>query len=669
MELTPQQEQAFKMIKDFIAAKDSQVFILKGYAGTGKTTLICHIIEYLSTQFLNAHLFAPTGRAAKVLRSKLPGCEASTIHRGIYQFSHLINKESEGVFKYIFPLRSNKDKGLYIVDEASMVSSHKSDSEIFQFGSGVLMDDLLTYVRLHFGGKIIFVGDPLQLPPVGDNHSVALDESYFKTLELNTSSYELTDVIRQDDNSCILVNATMIREIFNTKERNHLVFEKKEGEVMDMCAMDVAKHYYENQKQSSAIICFSNQQAADYNVAVRSLLFPGANHVVAKDRLMVVFNSYDGESELLNGDLITVDEVSNETVSQSAPVWTEKNGVKKQEIITLVFRKIKFTAEDGVEYERYIIDSLLQNKLPSLSVDETKALYINSVMRIRKEKGLKDPKSEEFAAAMGMDPFFTALRVKYGYAFTCHKSQGGEWNTVYVDFSKRTGLDSDSLRWKYTAVTRASKTLWCVNLPDVTPMSGIKINPILSTKKIPNNALALENVEETPFHNSSVLLPVKVKYWSVFKNMLGTPFSINKVESKPWREIYEVHTPDGLARVDAVYNGAGVFTKYDAKVDIQNLLSLFRDEDNIKYKIDYQPSLESLNVLYHRMISLCDELGITLTNVVEENYKVAYFMKASGNFASLTFFFNAKGFINYAAPLSDVGEEDEKLVQLIHKLA
>ena len=100
MELTPQQEQAFKMIKDFIAAKDSQVFILKGYAGTGKTTLICHIIEYLSTQSLNAHLFAPTGRAAKVLRSKLPGCEASTIHRGIYQFSHLINKESEGVFKY-----------------------------------------------------------------------------------------------------------------------------------------------------------------------------------------------------------------------------------------------------------------------------------------------------------------------------------------------------------------------------------------------------------------------------------------------------------------------------------------------------------------------------------------------------------------------------------------
>ncbi|MEO5247441.1 ATP-binding domain-containing protein, partial [Bacteroides ovatus] len=171
-------------------------------------------------------------------------------------------------------------------------------------------------------------------------------------------------------------------------------------------------------------------------------------------------------------------ETSNNIISQSAPVWTERNGKKLKEIITLDFREVSFQAEDGNIYKRYIIDTLLQNKLPSLTIDEMKALYINMVMRMRTEKGLTNPKSEEFAKAIGEDPFYNALQVKYGYAFTCHKSQGGEWNTVYVDFSKRTGLDADSLRWKYTAITRASKMLWCINLPDITPIATLRITPI-----------------------------------------------------------------------------------------------------------------------------------------------------------------------------------------------
>ena len=457
MILTAQQEQAMKMIKDFIADEDSQVFILKGYAGTGKTTLIRSITDYLLTQSLRAQLLAPTGRAAKVLRSKLPNYGASTIHKGIYEFSHLIIEESEGLLKYIFPLKKNKERGIYIIDEASMIGSHKSNSELFQFGSGVLIDDLLSYARLHFGGKMIFVGDPMQLPPVGDNQSVALNESYFEALGLKIYSYELTDIVRQEKNSSILANASMIRGLIEKSERNHLVFEKKEGEVMDMSAMEVAMKYCEDPEQSSAIVCFSNQQAADYNIAIRSILFPEASHVAVGDKLMVVCNSYYNECELLNGDIITVVEILNDIVSLSAPVWTEKNGKKQQETITLHFRKIHFQAEEGNTYECYIIDTLLQNKQPSLTIDEMKALYINMVMRMRTEKGLTNPKSEEFAKAMGEDPFYNALQVKYGYAFTCHKSQGGEWNTVYVDFTKRTGLDSDSLRWKYTAITRASK--------------------------------------------------------------------------------------------------------------------------------------------------------------------------------------------------------------------
>lgn len=173
MILTAQQKQAMIMIEKFIADKDSQVFILKGYAGTGKTTLIRSIADYLSTQSLHIQLMAPTGRAAKILRSKLPNYGASTIHRGIYNFSHLIVEESEGTLKYIFPLKDNHERCIYIIDEASMISSRESKNELFQFGTGVLIKDLLSYARLNFGGKVIFVGDPMQLPPVGDDCSVA----------------------------------------------------------------------------------------------------------------------------------------------------------------------------------------------------------------------------------------------------------------------------------------------------------------------------------------------------------------------------------------------------------------------------------------------------------------------------------------------------------------
>lgn len=668
MTLTVQQKQAMKMIEKFIADKDSQVFILKGYAGTGKTTLIRSITDYLSTQSLHVQLMAPTGRAAKILRSKLQNYDASTIHRGIYKFSHLIVEESEGTLKYVFPLKDNNERGIYIIDEASMISSRKSSNELFQFGTGILINDLLSYARLNFWGKIIFVGDPMQLPPVGDNCSVALDEAYFYELKMKVYSYELTDIVRQDKDSCILANATMVRELIRRKERNHLVFEKKESEVMDIGAMEVAEKYCEDSEQLSAIVCFSNQQAADYNTAIRTILFPRANHVTVGDKLMVVCNSYYSECELLNGDIITVVETSNNIISQSAPIWTERNGKKLKEIITLDFREISFQAEDGNIYKRYIIDTLLQNKLPSLTIDEMKALYINMVMRMRTEKGLTNPKSEEFAKAMGEDPFYNALQVKYGYAFTCHKSQGGEWNTVYVDFTKRTGLDADSLRWKYTAITRASKMLWCVNLPDVTPIAALRITPINKTAKVAINALAFDNIEDTPFHPLSILSSVKCKYWSVVKNMDGTRYSIKNVICKPWRDIYEVNTPTGIVRIDAIYNGAGLFTKYETDANDTELLFFFQNDENIKYKIDYHPSLESLKMLHSRMISLCDECGIILTNVVEEHYQLVYYMKASGNYAAITFFFNGKGFINYAAPLSDIGEADIKLSRLIEKL-
>ena len=667
MILTAQQEQAVEKIKNFIADKNGQVFILKGYAGTGKTTLVGYIVDYLQSTHTLSQIMAPTGRAAKILRTKLKTEDVSTIHRCIYTHGQLHFEKSNGILKYIFPLKEDKHRRVYIIDEASMISSQKTNNELFQFGTGILINDVLSYTRLKFGGKIIFVGDPMQLPPVGDNRSVALDEDFFRNLGLNVSSYELTDIIRQKEHSSILTNAEMLRKLMEEEQSNHLVFEKKEGEVMTMHAMDVAKKYCEDLFTPSAIVCYSNQQAADYNAAIRTILFPQMEHVVAGDRLMIVCNNYSGESEFMNGDIITVTAVSDAIIAQSAPVWTETNGNKLQRIITLNFREISFQTGQGDIYSRYIIDSLLQNRQSSLTIDEVKALYINAVMRIRTEKNITE-KDDEFEKALSEDPFYNALQVKYGYAFTCHKSQGGEWDTVYVDFAKRAGLDIDSLRWKYTAITRASKKLWCINLLDVTPITELVINPINKTSKISNDALSFCEVKETPYHTSSASLAEKVKYWSVRNNMDGTQYSIKNVICKSWRNIYEVSAPNGVIRVDIIFNGAGLVTGYEMNPCDMELLSLFQNDENISYKIEYRPSSTSLELLHNRMISLCDECGIVLTNVVERTYQLVYYMRTSGNYASITFFFDRKGFIKYAVPLSDIGDTDGKLRKLIENL-
>lgn len=656
-----------ELVRKFIADQEGQVFILRGYAGTGKTTLIRLITEYIESQSLEARVMASTGRAAKILRSKLPAHTVSTIHRAIYRFDHLEINESEGELKYIYPLGENERHTLCVVDEASMISSRETKDELFQFGSGVVLDDLLTYARVRSGGKILFAGDPMQLPPVGDHHSAALDKCFFERLGLKVYTCELTDIVRQDKDSAILANAAMIRELIGKTERNTLILRKRENEVMDINALDISKRYCEDPGEKAAIISYTNQQVADYNTDIRARLFPGADRPVSGDRLLVVCNSYFQQLELLNGDIITVVEASDATISQSALVWSEVGGKKIQRKITLEFREISFQLPDGNIARRYIIDSLLRKRAGSLTIEERKALYINLVMRMREEKGLKDRRAEEFAIAMRNDPFYNALQVKYGYAFTCHKAQGGEWDTVYVDFASRTGLDTDSLRWKYTAITRARKRLFCVNHPDITPISTLKVAPIGKTGKIPNTALAFEQAEETPFHPLSAPPAVKWKYRSVVRNMEGTPYSVVKVTSKPWREIYEVNTPTGTTRVDALYNAAGLF-KYETADPDPELLAFFRNEENIRYRIDYQPSLESLMVLHRRMISLCDECDIRLTNVIEERYQLIYYMRTSGDFASLTFYFNGKGTITHAVPLSILGESDEKLARLIGNL-
>lgn len=654
------------LLQTFIEDRDSQIFILKGYAGTGKTTLVSCLVEWLRSKGIMPKIMAPTGRAAKVLNAKIKGCEATTIHKRIYNFEGIQYNEKDNVLKYKFPILTEESRGIYIIDEASMISSKKQEHEIFQFGTGVLIDDLLTYARPLFGGKIIFVGDPAQLPPVGDNHSAALDEDFFSAANMKVSSYILTDVIRQSKESLILSNATKIRDMLKSDERNTLVMEKEDGEVTDIDSQKAVENFCREGDNKAAIVCYSNRQAAEYNKAVRGILHPGKEDLVVGDKLMIVCNNYYNDQILMNGEIITVTNVSDTLIHQSAPVYTEKGRFKERKIIELSFRQITFETGDGQIISQYILDSLLKSPSASLGIDEMKALYINLKMRVG--PNVKD--------VLKSDPYYNALQVKYGYAFTCHKAQGGEWNDVYVDFLNRSGLNDDCLRWKYTAVTRAKQRLYCINLRDITPLSSLRLNDIVKAKKANREALSFDdNVEETPFHKSNTPIALKWKYWSVFWNMeeIGDGYVINNVTSFPWRERYELRTPNsGSVTIDAIYDGSYVFSSYKCdgiSEDNTALLAIFENDSNIKYNISYEtPKFGSLKKLHARMVSLCDELDITITNVVEHDWYLVYYMRTSAHYASMEFYFDKSGTIAYGKPVSALGNDDEKLSKLIKRM-
>ena len=663
---TPQQQEAMDLMRAFIESEDGQIFILKGYAGTGKTTLVGGVVEWLRSKGIMHQVMAPTGRAAKVLTSKIKDCEATTIHKAIYNFTGMGYKEEDSTLRFFFPILMRESKGVCIIDEASMISSKKQEHEIYQFGTNVLIDDLLTYARPLYGGKVIFVGDPAQLPPVGDNYSAALDEAFFSSAGLKVSSYTLTDVVRQSKESLILSNATKLRDLLKSSERNTFVVDKREGEVADVDSRKVAEEYCKDKDKRSAIVCYSNRQAKEYNKAVRGILFPNKEDLVAGDKLMVVHNNYYMGQMLMNGEIITVTEVSDTLTRQSAPVYTEEGRRKERKTVELTFRQIWFRTADGKEHCQYIIDSLLKSPSPDLGIDEMKALYINLKMRV-------GPRIEEYLKS---DPYYNALHVKYGYAFTCHKAQGGEWDTVYIDFFNRNGLNDDCLRWKYTAITRAKERLFCVNLNDITPLSALRFNAIVKAKKPNREALSLSNdVEETPFHRADAPLALKWKYWSVFWNIVeaGGDYTILHVTSLQWRERYEVQTPNGEhVTVDATYDGSYIFStyKYDsASEDDAALHAIFENDGNIKYDVRYEtPKFESLRKLHARMVSLCDELDITITNVVEHDWHLAYYMRTSAHYASIEFYFNKDGFIKYGKPISALGNDDEKLATLIERM-
>ena len=695
LNLSHGQETSLTKLEAFLASP-VQVFMLKGYAGSGKTTILKGLVEYLNSNKKEFILMAPTGRAAKVLRDKTG--YGVTIHKGIYNFSKLVSvnqdaeDDAEHSFHYVFPINElGTTEKIIIVDESSMISSVESKNELFTFGTNILLNDLLTYTRLQTSkSKIIFVGDPAQLPPYGDNKSLALDKAYFNDLDMAVEETEMTEVLRQGDN-LILENAKKIRELLEVENRTQLQFKFDQESFIRTEAIDIAEkfasYYPVPEIGNGVVISFSNAQCYHYNSAIREQIFPGQKDLVSGDLVLINNNNYHTYgAELFNGEIAKVISVNPEIIPQSAPVYCDVNGKRVKKVIKLNFRKITIRIHSYPdEIDCYIIDSLLHSINRDLSICEMKALYINFMIRINekqkkiKEAGGKEHKvgSDEFKQALKQDPFFNALKVKFGYAITCHKAQGGEWDKVFVDYQGRVSLKSDPLRWCYTATTRGINTVYAINTPQFSKLDKLKFAPLGIIGTLPIDALALDSVLISPFHNVLDHKCKCLKYWEILEKLENTDYQIIKVESLgSYQERYTLNKDGIEINLDGHHRGSGHFIEpfkvmnyVDNKIKIE-IESIFNSEFTQLFQINYVPEFDFLADLYSMMQFECEEINITITNIVKgKNNYINYYLVTDSPCSYIQFYYNDIGQLTTAMPKTFKCSNDRKLQRLIQKLS
>lgn len=318
-----------------------------------------------------------------------------------------------------------------------------------------------------------------------------------------------------------------------------------------------------------------------------------------------------------------------------------------------------------------------------MSVCEMKGLYINFMIRFNEEQkkrfegGWQKLKvgSEEFKLKLRHDPYFNSLRVKYGYSTTCHKAQGGEWETVFVDYFGRVSLRSDSLRWCYTATTRANQTLFALNAPHFGKFDQFSFSSIVVAGKIPNDALNLEHVAISPLHAADSHKAKSLKYWEISEKLRGTQYRIENVESLGgFQERYTISDAEKKFQLDGFHKGSGhfidpfkVISAIDAKekLEIENIVNR---PFITQFPLNYTPRHENLEELYSVMQSGCESLGISITNIIENKFDVTYYLITDNPFAAIKFCFDQNYKLSTAMPRTLKKAEDAKLIQLTQNL-
>ena len=491
-QLTDGQAELVAQLDGFLSGREHNVFLLKGYAGTGKTFITQGLTEYFRAIGRNYVLAAPTGKASKVIAIKTKS-PAHTIHKTIYSFKNVkeyTDDQLDGsqTYKFYAELAVNdlSVDTVYIVDESSMISDVYNESEFFRCGSGHLLHDFLKFINLDHNDhrkKVIFIGDDAQLEPVGMKNSPALDASYLhKKYGLLSDNYELTEVVRQKANSGVMENAIAIRKAIKNNVFNQLDFDLRLPDVVHIEHSQLIEKYLQScdgkVNAQSMVIAHSNVDVASYNRRIREEFFPGVSGVSAGDKVMATTNSDANGFLISNGDFGVVRNVLADTESRTVTIRRKSDDTSEVEeiFVELRFRRVEVGFRDlegNVHYfEINIIENLLHSDAANLSSDENKALYLDFCIR---NKGLR-PGTKEFIDTLRNDPYFNSLRLKFGYAITCHKAQGSEWQNVFVKCTThQSQLCAEYFRWLYTAITRTSENLYLLEEPHIKLGAGIKV--------------------------------------------------------------------------------------------------------------------------------------------------------------------------------------------------
>lgn len=446
---TDDQRDVVSLLESFLFSNHNRLFVLKGYAGTGKTTMMSALIKTLPTFHLYSVLLAPTGRAAKVL-SMYSNKKAFTIHKRIY-FSH--HEDSS----FSFRLKENRSKDtIFIIDESSMIGT---DNNMFQRN---LLDDLMQYIFSGDGCKAIFIGDTAQLPPVGQELSNALDTEYLNShFNVSTLSFQLTQVVRQALESGILKNASNLRyRLFKENFSLPILKTSELKDVVSISSTDFEEYlrtaYKEYGEDEVIVIAKSNYQANSLNNLIRYRLLERETLLEAGDRLMVVKNNYfwlEDDSAMgfiANGDIFRINRVIS---------FEDRFGFN--------FANVAISFDDyenAVELEVKILLNTLNIEKASLDKEKELELYENVFQYYYKQEHNKVNAKRKTLN----DEYFNALQVKFASCLTCHKSQGGGWGAVFVfqSYLQEDSLNKEYFRWLYTAITRAKKQLYLVNFAE-----------------------------------------------------------------------------------------------------------------------------------------------------------------------------------------------------------
>ena len=453
------QDRLMRKIAEFVCSDDSDILVVNGYAGTGKTTAVSSVIATLKEYQTKCVLLAPTGRAAKVL-SSYAGQPAFTIHKHIYR-----QKSVGGDGFGQFSLYPNKDKEtLFVVDEVSLIGIDAGQQQsTAAFGSGNLLDDLISFVRSGVDCKVILIGDSAQLPPVGLDASPALMKDYM-AMHGGVGYAELSTVVRQQNESGILYNATLVRQMQAKLEDVGVMelcdlrlevepFDDIErisgGELIEKIS-DAYSRYGEDE---TVILCRSNKRAIKYNLGIRSTVQFKEEKLVRDDKLMIVKNCYqfledvEGLDYIANGDIVKLQKISK---------FEERYGLHFAQA------RLSFPDYDEQEITAKVILDTLESESASLTYEQSNALY----QGVNEDYSHITTKKKRYEAVRE-DKYYNALQLKYANAITCHKSQGGQWKCVFIDNAFwQEELTVDDLKWLYTALTRATEKVYLVNFKD-----------------------------------------------------------------------------------------------------------------------------------------------------------------------------------------------------------